>query len=263
MSFDLEKDAEVMLNLVASMGERLQGRPETVTTKQSHRDVVTELDELIETEALSWLKRTAHPVVTEESVSTHQAFHADRPCWFLDPIDGSTNFVAQVPMYGVSLGLMHDQTPLLGAVALPALNEIYFTHAQLGAYCNGRKLKIQDATLQTALLAASFSGVKGEPAFRRRQYEWFGELNDASRGCLRTGSAAVNLCFVASGRLQAAYGFAAKLWDVAGGLAVARQAGAAVRLKLNREALSVDYVVGAPSVVEAVTQVFARQGVVL
>ena len=81
--------------------------------------------------------------------------------------------------------------------------------------------------------------------FRSQEYDLFRELNDRSRGCLRIGSAALAVCWVASGRLNCAYGINVKIWDVAGALAIARQAGCHTYLR-TRTSYQVDFIVGPP-----------------
>jgi len=152
----------------------------------------------------------------------------------------------------VSAGLCVGSAFAVGAVCLPALTELYFTQDDQISYLNGRPQKVAPALYEKSLIAVSFSGKRGDPEARKRQYQVFGALNDETRGCLRTGSAAINICYVSANRLQAALGYAAKLWDVAGALAVARCAGAELFVKPSQYGEGVDYIVGSPAVVAAV-----------
>jgi fructose-1,6-bisphosphatase/inositol monophosphatase family enzyme len=144
------------------------------------------------------------------------------------------------------VGLWEGGSFRVGAVSLPAFKELYFTHGDEAAFLNGQRLKVEPATVGEALIGASLPS--RPPEGRPSQYETFGRVNDATRGCLRLGSAAALVCLVAGGRLQGAYGIATKMWDVAGALAVAQRAGAEVSIRCSRHEPVVDYIVAAPGV---------------
>ena len=122
---------------------------------------------------------------------------------------------------------------------------------------NGRLLRHLHRPPREALVAASFAS---GPENRARQYELFGEINDRTRGCLRLGSAAANICLAAANRLQAAYGLDAKLWDVAGALAVAIGAGCQVDVAPSRSGLGLDYIVGSSETVLTIRDLWRSKG---
>ena len=226
----------------------------SVRVKESRRDVTTRLDTIIEANIKRILKPSGHPIVGEETSSND--FKKSRPdgfTWFVDPIDGTANFISSVPFYAISVGLVSKNKFLIGAVALPEQKEIFFTFGKRGAYLNGKGLKVRTSSIEDALLAASFSGGFDALDERKKEYELFGKFNDMGRGCLRIGSAAVNICYVAKGRLQGAYGISAKVWDVAGALAVASQAGCKVYLEW-KGTNKINYVVGVEGVAEKIAK---------
>lgn len=272
-----EYEAERALRAVYEGGlvcnERFGDRPGampgpalSITTKESARDVVTETDRRIEHHIRTLLAPCGHPVLGEEGQGENAVFPpaAGQPVWLVDPLDGTANFVAGMPWFAVSVGLWCDGVCVTGAVSLPATRELFFTHGDHGAFLNGKPLKTgagNGTGLEEALIAASFSGTRGDPELRARHYALFGYLNDAGRGCLRLGSTAANIVQVAAGRLHAAYGLGARLWDAAGGLAVARQAGCALRLRLwPEDASRCDFVVGTPATVAAVAAAIVDSG---
>lgn len=256
-----EKESELALRAVATTGELITERPERLaySTKESARDLVTELDLQIERQIAAVLG-DGFPIVGEETSPDALPVDPDAGHWLVDPIDGTTNLICGLPYFAVSVGLRVNRRFVIGAVSVPALKELFFTYGDRGAFLNGRPLHAPSSgKLSTSLVAASFSGTIGDPEQRRRQYQLFGEVNDAGRGCLRLGSAAVNICYVAAGRLQAAYGLCARPWDIAGALAVAQQAGCAVALKAAPSG-RVDYAVGAVEVVQALRALMDQHG---
>lgn len=244
-------DARIAELVRAGVGAVLAGarlaegarNPEVVAQKGSLRDIVTRVDLEIQDEMLRHLRATGAPVVSEERPET-----ADVPgaCWVIDPIDGTVNFAHGLPQYAISAGWVEAGACQLGAVCIPALNELYFTLHPDRALLNGKPIQHAHLPVEASLVAMGFGARAADS-----QYALFREANESTRGCLRTGSAAVNLCWTATRRgLQAAIGFDAKLWDVAGGLAVARAAGCAVHIRRHADPFTVDYCAGSHDVVE-------------
>jgi len=261
---NFEKEAALALRAV-SEGARIAGeRPErlSIQTKQSFRDVVTEVDRQIEERMSVILGEGAYPVVGEEHFESGTETEPEGLYWAVDPIDGTANYVAGIPYYGISAGLVSNGTDArVGAVALPALRELYFTHGDEVAFRNGRALPPVDRReLSQSLVAGSFSGAKGDPAERALLYRLFGEFNERSRGALRLGSAAANFCYVASGQLQLVYGFHAAIWDVAGGLAIASRAGCVVRCVRAPGRARVHYIAGGATAVEEALEIIVGVG---
>lgn len=236
----------------ATIAERSVGGPPD-SLKNSLRDIVTATDIAVSELLVKKLGSTGFPVLSEERP------HDDQPSgdifWVVDPIDGSVNFAHGLALFAVSAGLVVRDEFSLGVVCAPGLNELYFTLHPEKSLFNGRPFRHDHRCVDEALLAASFAA-RGS----RAQYALFHQLNETTRGCLRTGSAAINICWAAAGRLQAAYGFGARLWDVAGALAVARSAGCALAVRQRRASLSIDYCVGSRDVVQHVVRGAAALG---
>lgn len=262
MTVRWEREAELAIRAVSAGAEVLGDRPEALLTsrKESLRDLVTETDFLVERRMVSVLAESGHPIVAEESFAGDDNPLERGPAWVVDPIDGTVNFVAGIPHYAISAGLLVDGQPVCGAVLLPASRELFFTHGAAGAFVNGRAMTVKHGAFEDALVSASFAGRKGDEAARRKGYNLFGEVNDRCRGCLRLGSASVAICLVASSRLQGAYGFGVRVWDVGAALAIAMQAGCEVFL--DRRGTEVDFVVGTPPVVRALVDIAREEGLV-
>jgi myo-inositol-1(or 4)-monophosphatase len=249
MSVRLEAEALAALEAVASAEELLVGTSErsVVSTKGSRRDIVTTVDLLLERHITAILARTGLPVVGEEAFAARPELpKGDTPFWLVDPIDGTVNFANGLPYFAISAGLWERGGFRVGAVSLPAFKELFFTHGDESAFLNGRLLEVEPSTIEEALVGASLPG--RIEAGSAEQYEIFGRVNEGTRGCLRLGSAAALVCLVACGRLQGAYGFGARLWDVAGAMAIADRAGAEVIFRRYANEPVVDYVVSAPGV---------------
>ena len=251
MNILFESESLAALRAVAS-GEELMAEPiERVVTgsKESSRDIVTNLDVLIENHIQITLQGMGHPILSEEAFAYKpQLPFMGAPFWAVDPIDGTVNFATGLPYFGISVGLWDGQEFAVGAVAMPAFKEIFFTHGSEAAFLNGKRLQAKGSTLGDSLIGASFPGssLPGDPS----HYDIFRRVNESTRGCLRLGSAAAIICLTSCGRLQGAYGFMAKLWDVGGALAVASRAGCEVWISLHPGKATLDYVVAAPGVLE-------------
>lgn len=257
-----ERESELALRAVALAAQHLQdsqGRS-VVSTKESFRDVVTEADRTVSRMIEGTLAASGLAILDEEASAAATRLPSGSAFWAVDPIDGTANFASGLPFYGSSIGLCRGNDFLTGAVALPQMRELFFTHGDRGAFLNGKALQISDASLENCLLASSFSGTSSDRTQRALQFEAFGALNEASRGALRLGSAATNLCFLAAGRLQVAYGFHAQVWDVAGGLAVAQQAGCVLRTGWLSGTTRLHYIAGAPTAVSQAESILKRLG---
>lgn len=224
-----------------------------VAQKGHLRDIVTQADLDISDLMVRQLEAQGWTVVSEElpvAAGLPEAY------WVIDPIDGTVNFSHGLAQYAISAGWITQGQYQLGVVCAPALDELFMTLSAERALLNGKPFTHEHRGWDEALVAASFAALAGAA-----QYALFQQINEGTRGCLRTGSAALNVCWAATGRLQAAYGFHAKLWDVAGALAIARAAGCEVRLRQHPGALTLDYCVGSREVVEQVLGLAQAQGI--
>ncbi len=146
--------------------------------------------------------------------------------WYVDPLDGTTNYVHKLEHYCVSVALEHQGRILVGSVYDPVRDECFTAAAGKGAYLNGQPLSTsQTDRLEAALVACSFSAQvpRGSPEVRR-----FVELLHRSQATRRLGSAALNLCYVAAGRLDAYWASSVQAWDVAAGVLLVQEAGGCV-----------------------------------
>lgn len=143
--------------------------------------------------------------------------------WIVDPLDGTANYVHRVPQFAVSIALECDGQIVAGVVFDPVADECFTTAAGGGAQLNGAAIAVSDVTaLDQALVVASFS-----PYIRRDspEIEHFADVLVACQTLRRTGSAALNLAYLAAGRFDGYWATSTKTWDVAAGFLLVREAG--------------------------------------
>jgi myo-inositol-1(or 4)-monophosphatase len=196
-----------------------------IDTKSAAVDLVTEVDHACEELVVGSLERERpdDAIVAEEGRGTDHP--GARWRWIVDPLDGTTNYAHSYPRFCVSLGVERDGAPQVGVVYDPLLDELYHAVAGDGAFRNDRPIRVSRETrLDRSLLATGF-------AYDRRQSEEdnvaeFAAFLRQARALRRDGSAALDLCYVACGRLDGYWEFKLQPWDVAaGGLIVAEAGG--------------------------------------
>lgn len=207
-----------------------RGTPLPVQRKESARDVASLADLEAERAAFAVLREADAdtPILAEEHGRLGTTADETRGLWVVDALDGSVNFLQQLPLFCVSVAWVCGGKPAVGVVYAPQFDDLWFAASGLGAFRNQQRLRVPDPAPEDALLAASFSGRARDPARRDEEFALFARINDASRGCLRTGSAALNLAWLADGRLHGCWGKCNKSWDLMAGLVIAREAGASV-----------------------------------
>ncbi len=162
--------------------------------------------------------------LTEENTVKEQN---DSLRWIIDPLDGTTNFIHGLPIFSVSIALEIDGEIVVGVVHEVNLNESFYAWKDGGAYLNGKKIFVTDTNnLKNALCATGFP-YEAFPNLER-YFNTLKFLFQNSRGIRRLGSAAVDLVYVAAGRLDAFYEYNLNSWDVAAGALVVREAGGSV-----------------------------------
>lgn len=202
------------------------GRLEQVRDKGRCGDLVTEADLAAEAAVLALLQEETADIgiLAEESGRRPGGGELE---WCVDPLDGTTNYAHGFPFFGTSVGLTWRGLPLLGALAVPAFNEIYWAAPGLGSWCDGRRLAVSQCNrLADALLTTGF-------AYDRRQrrdnnYAEFAWFTHRSHGVRRAGAAAVDLAYVASGKLDGYWERGLAPWDLAAGLVLVEEAGGMV-----------------------------------
>jgi myo-inositol-1(or 4)-monophosphatase len=147
--------------------------------------------------------------------------------WIVDPLDGTTNFVHGVPVFSVSIALAHNEQIMLGVVYEVNLSECFYAYRGGGAFCNETPINVSSATsLEKSLIATGFPYHEGGKIDRYLELLKFLLLH--THGLRRLGSAAVDLCYVASGRVEAYMEYHLQSYDVAAGTIILEEAGGRV-----------------------------------
>jgi len=147
--------------------------------------------------------------------------------WIIDPLDGTTNFAHGNPAYCVSIGLEYKEQPVLGVVYDPTRDELFTAMRGDGARANDRPLHVsQTAQLDQALLVTGFAYNIRETA--NNNLDHFARFALRTQGLRRTGSAALDLCYVAAGRFDGFWEVTLNPWDMAAGVVILEEAGGRV-----------------------------------
>jgi len=206
----------------------LQGR--ISVREKGPRDLVTEAD-LASQETIQQIVLGAfpdHDFLGEEdsSFDTRRERTSGNYCWIVDPLDGTTNYVHRLQTFSVSVALERQGQILVGVVFDPIMDECYSATANGGALLNGSRLSTSKCSrLTEALVAASLPAAVPRGSLMVSQ---FVELLYECRAVRRLGSAALNMCYLAAGRLDAYWAPSIKIWDIAAGLLIVREAGGVV-----------------------------------
>jgi len=189
-------------------------------------DLVTKYDKEIEKRLTQKLQATfpSFAVVGEEN--TQEITYPKRAI-YLDPIDGTTNFVHGIPHCAISIGMWEDGAPVAGVVYNPILDEVFRADIGRGAFLGDQQLHVSNQTqLQQSLIATGFPYTKVE---KGEDYRWvlkcLSNLLPICRDIRRFGAASLDLCYVAKGTFDAYYECNLKPWDVSAGVLILQEAG--------------------------------------
>ncbi len=199
------------------------GTPLGIVEKEQRADIVTRADRASETLIVERL-RAAFPNATILGEEGGLTIGTSDERWIVDPLDGTTNFAHDYPLYCVSIGYERAGELVAAAIYAPALDELYAAQRGAGATCNDKHIAVSGvASVGDALVCTGF-----KPANYDRNGAHFAALSRVAQGVRRGGSAALDLAFVAAGRLDAFWEFDLFAWDVAAGALLVREAGGAM-----------------------------------
>lgn len=223
---DLRRLASVARSVAEAGGEELMrhfGRLSSIENKGRLGDLVTNADLAAEQIVLAALREKTPDlaVLAEESGA---AGEQDGLRWCVDPLDGTTNFAHGYPFFATSIGLTYNHQPILGAVAIPFLNETYWGAPGLGAFCNDTSIQVSSCReLEDSLLVTGFAYDRHTRLDNNyAEFCWF---THRTHGVRRGGAAAVDLAFVAAGRQDGYWERGLAPWDLAAGVALVELAG--------------------------------------
>jgi len=227
----------------------------TITNK-AENDYVSEVDNMAEQEIIRTIRKAFpdHAILAEESGQTDSENDSEFE-WIIDPLDGTTNYLHQFPQYSVSIAVKQKGRLEHAVVYDPLKDEIFSASRGAGAQMNGRRLRVSPAKgLEGALLGTGFP-------FKDQQYldiylEMLKQMIIPTAGIRRAGSAALDLAYVAAGRLDGFWELNLKPWDMAAGLLLIQEAGGMVSdIKGGHEIFESGHVIaGNPKVFKAMVK---------
>lgn len=218
---ELENALGIAKEAAQSVGDplrKLHGQVESITVKTDKADIVTEADHQADRIITTVIENEFpdHGIFSEES---ERKEGTSEYTWLIDPLDGTGNFAHGNPNYSVSIALLESSTPVLGVVYVPETDEMFSATIEHDARQDGTKLTTTDRDeLDESML---LSGYDPDGTFLTHFYQ-------EARGVRRLGSAALNLCYLASGTADAVWEYDTYPWDIAAGFVIAQSAGARI-----------------------------------
>lgn len=200
-----------------------------IETKDTPKDLVTIVDKKIEKLLIRKIKKTfpTHDVIGEESVQKKASIakkSKDQYCWIIDPLDGTTNYIHHLPIFGISIALEYEEKLQVGVVFNPIFNELFMAEKGKGAFLNRKKIQVsKTAKISESLLATGF-----HPKYHHHNFKYFEKFSKTAQAVRRCGAAAIDLCYVACGRFDGFWEFGLSSWDVAAGSLIIEEAGGKV-----------------------------------
>ena len=188
-------------------------------------DLVSYVDQETERRLVAGLRQLLPEAgfITEEGTAGPDT-HTGKFTWIIDPLDGTTNFVHGLPVYSISVALLHRKELAVGVVHEVNRDESFRAVRGGGAFCNGQPIHVSDVSgLNNALIATGFPYT--DFGLLSRYLPVLGAFMTRSHGVRRLGSAAVDLAYVAAGRFEAFFEFNLNAYDVAAGILLVREAG--------------------------------------
>ncbi|XP_044262421.1 inositol monophosphatase 1-like [Tribolium madens] len=233
MSEQIQIYFDFVLPLVKKAGKViLEAKNIEIETKDEIYDLVTIYDRKVEDVLIKEIKSKYpnHKFIGEEESSAKSEISqlTNDPTWIIDPIDGTANFVRNFPITCISIGLTINQEPVLGVIYNPFMDELYTAMKGQGAYLNGKRIFTSRQTdIQKSVLNYELSLARSEKHRELYLYR-LTHLIAVIQGIRSMGSAALGLCYVARGSMDAYQCDGLYPWDVAAGVLIVKEAGGAV-----------------------------------
>lgn len=216
---------EQIVNVVKKAGEIYKNADNDlgIKLKSSSVDLVTKYDKMIQDFLIDELSKIVPNAnfLGEEGDDNKEL--TDGYCFIIDPIDGTTNFVKGFQHSAISVGLAKDKELYIGVVMDPDLNNVFYAEKGKGAYLNGKRISVSDCDIKSSLVLFGTCPYEHELAHRTFEIteNVFYEAIEVRRG----GSAALDICYVASGKADLYYELILRPWDWAGATLILREAG--------------------------------------
>lgn len=204
----------------------------SVREKAPH-DYVSNVDTLSEEIIIDTIQRAypQHGIIGEES---GQIVGQDNITWIIDPLDGTTNYLHALPHFAISIAVQHNDRIEHGVIYDPIRRELFTASIGRGAQLNNHRIRVSSQTdINKAMLVTRFPCKRHQ--LTEQYITTFSELSNTCASIRRTGSAALDLAYLAAGRLDGIWEFSLKSWDIAAGAIMVREAGGIISDPLGEE----------------------------
>jgi len=226
-NYDLTNVAVQAAHKAGDLLRRGFGSHFDISKKSNTFDIVTEFDKAAELAVISHITKffPSHAFLAEESGSI------DKPnapiCWIIDPLDGTLNFAHHIPTFCISIAAVSGTEILSGVIYQPLLDELFVAEKGHGAFLNNVRLRVSTVEqLNMALISTRFP--YDSPESRQKSIQSFSKILSIGNPIRITGSAALSLAYVASGRFDAYWGLDLSPWDFAAGKLLIEEAGGTI-----------------------------------
>jgi len=232
--------------------------PNLDVSAKSRNDFVSEVDRAAEAEIISVIRKSypQHGILAEESGRSSAG--NDEYVWIIDPLDGTTNFLHGFPQYSVSIACEHNGRPEIAVVFDPLRSELFTATRGAGAQLEGRKIRVtRRRELEGALIGTGFP-YRENSKYMKPYLGMLEVVMGAAAGVRRPGSAALDLAYVAAGRLDGFWEIGLQPWDTAAGTLLITEAGGLVGTLTGKAyAQQGNIVAGAPKIYAALIEALA------
>jgi myo-inositol-1(or 4)-monophosphatase len=242
------------------------GHVTSVTSKGDHANIVTEADVASERLIVDGIRRRfpGHSIIAEEMGCD---IRQSEVTWVVDPLDGTSNFAAGIPWFGVLIAVVQGAEPIIGVLYLPASDTLYVAEAGAGTECDGHAVSVsRHQHLKDVLWAYGMDGTS-DAAQRQRDVRLLSDLLPRVQN-IRATNSLVDAAFTADGRLGGMINHSTRVWDIAAPALIVREAGGLytdilgrkLAFDLSRSAPERQYAVvaGAPTLHRQVIDIIAR-----
>lgn len=227
---DREKIKKVAREAAIEAGEYARANisdPGEISRKEGYNNLVTEVDKKCEEIIIGRIKKEfpAHSILAEES---GEDLSPGDYAWIIDPLDGTTNYAHALPVYCTSIGVVSGGEVVAGVVYDPSRGELFTAEKGQGAFLNDERMSVSRAKeLKDSLIATGFAY---SPEGKFSNIKYFERMLGKAQAVRRLGSAAIDLCYVACGRIDGFWEFGLCPWDTAAGELIVKEAGGRVSM---------------------------------
>lgn len=222
---------EKLMQIARTAGEFFSARSlSRIDQKEGHANFVTNIDREVE----EYLQQALLSLVPGSRIIGEEKENdalTDAPTWIVDPVDGTTNLIHDYRCSAVSIALCENRSPVAGLIWQPYTQEMFYAEAGRGASLNGKEIHVSETPFDKALIAVGTAPYHAELA--EKSMELALAFLHSCADIRRSGSAAVDLAYLATGRLDAFFELNLKPWDYAAGSLIVREAGGVVTMPLE------------------------------